>query len=186
MSRFGIIDTPLDGLKVVQRQRIGDGRGFFSRMFCAEELGAIGWTAPIAQINLARTVHAGTVRGLHYQHPPHSELKLVSCLRGEVWDVALDLRAGSPTFLRWYAHRLSAENLCAMLIPAGFAHGFQALSDDVELLYFHSRAYAPEAEAGVHPQDPRLAIDWPLAVIALSARDAGQSLLAPDFEGVRS
>ena len=185
MSRFDIIDTPLQGLKVVQRQRIGDARGFFSRMFCAEELGALGWSTPIAQINLARTNQAGTVRGLHYQRTPHAELKMVSCLRGDVWDLALDLRAGSATFLHWYAHRLSAENLCAMLIPAGFAHGFQALSDDVELLYFHSRAYAPDAEAGVHPQDPRLAIDWPLAVNALSARDAGQSLLAPDFEGVR-
>lgn len=185
MSRFAINDTPLQGLKVVQRQRIGDARGFFSRMFCADELGAVGWSAPIAQINLARTVQAGTVRGLHYQRSPHAELKLVNCLRGEVWDLALDLRAGSDTFLHWYAHRLSAENLCAMLIPAGFAHGFQALSDDVELLYFHSRAYALDAEAGVHPQDPRLAIDWPLPVIALSARDAGQPLLGPDFEGVR-
>ena len=177
MSRFEIVDTPLAGLKHVRRQKLGDSRGFLSRLFCAEELAAAGWTGPIAQINHTFTARAGTVRGMHFQRPPHAEIKLVSCLRGEVWDVAVDLRAGSPTFLRWHAERLSADNGCALLIPQGFAHGFQALSDDVELLYCHSAAYAAPSEAGLHPQDERLAIDWPLPLTELSARDAGHPRL---------
>ena len=178
MSRFEVVDTPLAGLKLVRRQRLGDSRGFLSRLFCADELAAAGWTVPIAQINHTFTARSGTVRGLHYQRPPHVEAKLVSCLRGEVWDVAVDLRTGSPTFLRWHAERLSADNGCALLIPPGFAHGFQALSDDVELLYCHSAAFAPQAEAGLHPQDERLGITWPLPISELSARDAGHARLS--------
>jgi dTDP-4-dehydrorhamnose 3,5-epimerase len=111
-------------------------------------------------------------------------MKLVSCIRGEVWDVAVDLRADSPTFLKWHAERLSAEEGTALLIPAGFAHGFQTLSDDAELLYCHSTAYAPQAEAGLHVRDARLAIAWPLPLQGLSSRDAAFAWLAPDFEGV--
>ena len=118
----------------VQRQPLQDARGLFERMFCADELAAAGWTQPIAQINHSVTRQRGSVRGLHYQRPPHAEMKLVSCLRGEVWDVAVDLRAGSPTFLQWHAEHLSPSNACALLIPPGFAHGFQALTDDAELL----------------------------------------------------
>ena len=107
---------------------MGDARGFLSRLFCAEELRAAGWTGPIAQINHTHTARKGTVRGMHFQYPPHAEMKLVSCLRGEVWDVAVDIRAGSQTFLRWHAEILSADNGRALLIPQGFAHGFQALT----------------------------------------------------------
>jgi dTDP-4-dehydrorhamnose 3,5-epimerase len=114
---------------------------------------------------------------MHWQRPPHAEAKLVSCLRGQVWDVAVDVRPGSPTFLRWHAERLSADNGQALLIPPGFAHGFQALSDDVELLYCHSAAHAPQTEAGLHPQDERLGIAWPLPITKLSARDAGHPRL---------
>jgi len=185
MSRFTITDLPLPGLKLVERQRIGDGRGFLSRLFCAEELTAAGWFKPIAQINHTCTAKRGTVRGMHFQRPPHSEMKLVSCIRGEVWDVAVDVRSGSPTFLRWHAERLSAENGRALLIPEGFAHGFQALTDDVELLYCHSAAYAAEAEVGLNPRDGRLAIAWPLAITELSARDACHPLVESGFEGVR-
>jgi dTDP-4-dehydrorhamnose 3,5-epimerase len=185
MSRFSVFDLPLPGLKLVERQRIGDGRGFLSRLFCAEELAAAGWVKPIAQINHTRTTKCGTVRGMHFQRPPHSEMKLVSCIRGEVWDVALDVRSGSPTFLHWHAERLSVDNNRALLIPEGFAHGFQALTDDVELLYCHSAAYAAEAEVGLNPQDPRLAVAWPLAITELSARDACHPLVESGFEGVR-
>ena len=185
MKRFSVQDTPLQGLKLVQRQRSADARGFLARLFCAEEMATLGWDGPIAQINHTLTLQAGTVRGLHYQVPPHAEVKLVSCLRGEVWDVALDLRGGSPTFLCWHAQRLSADNLCALHIPVGFAHGFQALSADAELLYLHSQPYQGDVEAGLHPQDPRLAIPWPLPVLALSARDAGHPWLSAGFEGVR-
>jgi dTDP-4-dehydrorhamnose 3,5-epimerase len=184
MNRFEIGDTPLAGLKSVQRQRLGDARGFLSRLFCADELRAAGWDAPIAQINHTHTARRGTVRGLHFQHPPHAEIKLVSCLRGEVLDVAVDLRAGSPTFLQWHAQRLSADNGCALLIPRGFAHGFQTLCDDVELIYCHSAAYAADAEGGLHPLDPRLALPWPLPVAELSARDQRHPPIDDSFKGV--
>jgi dTDP-4-dehydrorhamnose 3,5-epimerase len=185
MSRFELQSTPLAGLWVVQRQRLGDARGFLQRLFCADELATAGWTGPIAQINHTHTAEPGTVRGLHFQRPPHAEMKLVSCIRGAVWDVAVDLRPDSPTYLRWHAEPLSADNQRALLIPPGFAHGFQALEADVEMLYCHSQAYAPQSEAGLHPQDPRLAIAWPLPVRGLSARDASHSALDDEFEGVR-
>ncbi len=178
MSRFTITETKLSGLKVVERRCIGDSRGFFSRLFCAEELAIIGWTKPIAQINHTYTAIKGTVRGMHYQHPPHAEMKLVTCLRGEVFDVGVDLRSDSPTFLQWAGVHLSASNCKALLLPEGFAHGFQTLTDDVELLYCHSTAYNKEAEGGVCPLDPKLAIAWPMEITILSDRDRGHPLLS--------
>jgi dTDP-4-dehydrorhamnose 3,5-epimerase len=184
MSRFTVTDLPLQGLKRVERQRLGDSRGFLTRLFCAKELAQAGWVDPIAQINHTLTQKRGSVRGMHYQTPPHAEMKLVTCLRGEVWDVAVDLRAGSPTFLHWHAERLSADNANALLIPHGFAHGFQALTDNVELLYCHSAAYNADAEAGLHPEDKRLAITWPLSIEEMSARDAAHPPLPLESEGV--
>jgi dTDP-4-dehydrorhamnose 3,5-epimerase len=184
LSRFTVTDLPLAGLKLVERQRLGDARGFLSRLFCAEELGAAGWSQPIVQINHTYTAQRGTVRGLHFQRPPHAEMKLVSCIRGEVWDIAVDVRAGSKTFLHWNAERLSADNRRALLIPEGFAHGFQALTDDVNLLYCHSAAYTAAAEAGVNAKDPMLAIVWPLQITELSSRDAQQPMLNQKFAGV--
>ena len=186
MSRFNVTDLPLYGLKMVERQQLGDSRGFLSRLFCAEELAADGWHQPIAQINQTVTQKQGTVRGMHYQHPPHSEMKLVSCLQGVIWDVAVDLRAGSPTFLQWHAVELSAANHRALLIPEGFAHGFQTLVDDCELIYMHTRAHTLGAEAGLNPQDPMLAITWPLGFTELSARDAQHPMLDHLFKGVQS
>jgi dTDP-4-dehydrorhamnose 3,5-epimerase len=186
MGRFDIAHTPLAGLVTVHRQRLGDARGSLTRLFCADELRAVGWTYGVAQINHTLTANAATVRGLHFQYPPHAEAKLVSCLHGEVWDVALDLRAGSPTFLHWHAERLSAENGMALLIPPGFAHGFQALTDNVEMLYCHSHPHAPSAEGGIHPLDARLAIGWPLPVTGLSARDAAFVPVDANFAGLRA
>ena len=111
-------------------------------------------------------------------------MKLVSCIRGKVWDVAVDLRADSATFLHWHAEELSAENNRALLIPEGFAHGFQALTDDVELLYCHSAAYHAEAEAGLNPRDPELAINWPLEITELSNRDAQHPMVNQNFAGL--
>lgn len=184
MNRLTITDLPLAGLKRVARQRVGDARGSLMRLFCADELAAAGWREPIAQINHTVTAQRGTVRGLHFQMPPHAEMKLVSCLRGEVWDVAVDIRAGSATFLHWHAETLSAGNGHALLIPEGFAHGFQALSDDVELLYSHSAPYNAEAEGALNAKDPRLAIGWPLPIAALSPRDAQHLMLNGNFAGV--
>ena len=185
MSRFAVTDTPLTGLKWLERQKLGDARGFLSRLFCAEELSAAGWQGSVAQANHTFTAKRGVVRGMHFQQTPHAEAKLVTCIRGAVWDVAVDLRHGSPTFLQWHAELLSADNARALLIPQGFAHGFQTQTDDVDMLYCHSAAYAGQFEAGLNAQDERLAIAWPLAVQGLSARDAGHPLLTTYFEGVR-
>ena len=184
MSRFAVQNLPLAGLKRVTRQRLGDGRGALTRMFCAEELANAGWRKAIAQINHTYTARKGTVRGLHYQIYPHTEMKLVSCLRGEVWDLAVDMRAGSSTFLQWHAEHLTADNGCALLIPEGFAHGFQTLTDDVELLYCHSSAYASTAERGIHPQDAAMSIAWPLPITELSPRDATHPKLDVHFQGL--
>lgn len=185
MSRFTLNDTRLLGLKLIERKRLGDNRGFLSRLFCADEFAAAGWIKPIAQINHTYTAQRGTVRGMHFQSPPHAEMKIVSCIRGSVWDVAVDIRAGSPTFLQWHAEHLSADNGLALLIPEGFAHGFQALSDDVELLYCHSDVYAAHVERGLSPRDERLSITWPLHIVELSARDAGHPSIEIGYEGVR-
>lgn len=185
MNHFTVTALPLAGLKRIERQRLGDNRGFLARLFCAEELAVAGWTKPIAQINHTYTARRGTVRGMHFQHPPHAEMKLVSCIRGEVCDVAVDVRGDSPTFLHWYAERLTADNGRALLIPEGFAHGFQTLTDDVDLLYCHSASYSPTAEAGLNPQDVRLNIAWPLAITELSTRDDRHPLITTEYEGVR-
>lgn len=177
-KRFDLIATPIDGLMRIDRKRLGDDRGWFERMFCADELAPAGWSGGIAQINRTRTSHRGTLRGMHFQHAPHAEKKLVSCLAGEVFDVAVDLRAGSPTYLIWHGEILSADNARSLLIPEGFAHGFQTLSDDVEMLYFHSAAYAPQAEDGLRPDDARLGILWPLAIADISERDRNHPLLS--------
>ncbi len=184
MNRFTIIELPLAGLKLIERQRLGDSRGFLTRLFCAEALSESGWLKPIAQINHTYTSQRGTLRGMHYQQPPYAEMKLVSCLQGEVWDVAVDLRAGSPTFLHWHAEVLSADNNRAMLIPEGFAHGFQTLTDDVQLIYCHSVPYSQETEAALNAQDPQLAIKWPIKITELSTRDTKHPPVDSKFKGV--
>ena len=184
MSRFGIVDTPISGLKIVERSPRSDERGFLTRLFCSGELQSVGWDKPIAQVNQTLTRRTGAVRGLHFQSPPHAEMKLVSCIRGEVWDVAVDLRRGSPTFLQWFGANLSADNCRALLIPEGFAHGFQTLTEDCELIYFHSCAYHAESEGAVQPEDPRVAVRWPRPITEMSARDQGHPMLSAGFEGI--
>jgi dTDP-4-dehydrorhamnose 3,5-epimerase len=184
MSQFAILDTPIAGLKVIERKPVGDHRGFLVRIFCADQLKGAGWEKPIAQINQTVTKKRGTVRGMHFQNTPHAEMKMVSCLKGEIWDVAVDLRKNSPSFLQWHAEKLSAENCRALLIPEGFAHGFQALTDDCELIYLHSAVYVQEAEAGISPNDLTLGISWPLDVSEISLRDAEHPLLNNQFMGI--
>ncbi|NQV74512.1 MAG: dTDP-4-dehydrorhamnose 3,5-epimerase [Bacteroidetes bacterium] len=183
-KRFTITELPIKGAMVVKRNQIGDERGFLSRLFCAEELTQAGWNKPIMQINHTLTEHAGTVRGIHYQNPPYTEMKLVTCVRGEVWDVAVDLRQGSPTFLKWHAELLSAENGRALLIPEGFGHGFQTMTDNCELVYLHSEKYNSEAEAALRFEDPKLAIKWPLQIEVCSERDRSHPLIDINFEGI--
>jgi dTDP-4-dehydrorhamnose 3,5-epimerase len=184
MPRLTAHRTPLAGLVRVDREILGDTRGSFARLFCRDDLRDAGWTWPITQINHSSSAQRGTVRGMHYQHPPHAEAKLVTCIRGQVLDVAVDLRQGSPTFLRWYAEELSAGRGNALLLPPGFAHGFQALSDNVELIYCHSEPYAAHAEAGINPFDPSLGITWPEPPTVVSDRDRNHPFLTSQFAGV--
>ena len=185
MSRFDFHDTPLRGLKLVQRKPIEDTRGFFARFYCADEFRAAGLGKPIAQINHTLTRSKGAVRGLHCQHPPLAETKLVSCMAGTVFDVAVDLRANSPTFLHWHGEILSAENRRSLLIPEGYAHGFQTLAEDCELLYLHTTSFHPEAEGALNAADPTLAIAWPLPVSEQSERDRLHPFIDTHFSGIR-
>lgn len=183
-ERFHVAARPLEGLAVLERRPLGDDRGFFERVFCAEAFTALGVATPIAQINQSCTRSRGAVRGMHFQVPPHAETKFVSCLAGEVFDVAIDLRRGSPTFLRYHGEVLSAANHRSMLIPPGFAHGFQALSDDCLLLYLHTAPYVQQSESGLHALDPAVKIKWPLPVAELSARDQAWPQNAASFVGI--
>lgn len=184
MSRFRFNSTPLPGLQCVERHCIEDHRGFLSRLYCADEFAAAGCVLSIAQINQTLTRRSGAVRGMHYQLPPFAELKLVTCIRGSVFDVAIDVRAGSPTFLCWHGEVLSPENGRALIIPQGFAHGFQALDADCELLYLHSAPHRPEAERALNACDPRLSLDWPLPITEMSDKDRGHAMLNQDFTGI--
>ena len=183
-GRFEFIETPIHDLCLLQRKPLGDSRGYFERMFCSDELMQIGWHGPISQINHTYTARKGSIRGMHLQLAPQAETKLISCLKGEVWDVAVDLRVGSPNFLHWHAVLLSQDNQQSFLIPAGFAHGFQTMSDEVEMLYFHSKPYAPDCEMGLNPFDPRIAITWPLPVTEISDKDQTRAMLSPEFQGI--
>jgi len=177
--------TPIAGVMVVTGQAFVDHRGAFQRLYCDRELADVLNGRQIAQINHSRTTQVGAVRGMHCQLPPHGEMKLVRCLRGRVWDVAVDLRAGSPTFLRWHAVELSAESGQMFMIPEGCAHGFQVLEPESELLYLHTEHYAPQAEGGVCHDDPALGIQWPLPVADLSQRDRAHPLLTSDYSGIQ-
>lgn len=183
-SRFEISDTPLQGLKLIWRKPLGDERGYLERMFCSAELAPLLGERQVVQVNHTLTEKVGTVRGMHYQLPPHAETKFVSCILGEVFDVAVDLRQNSPTFLFWYGEVLSPERHNTMVIPEGFAHGFQTLCNGCELLYFHTAPYSPEAERGLNARDPRLDIRWPGEVSVVSERDAAHPMIDWGFDGV--
>jgi len=180
MIRPGLRPTPIPGVVELVSHQFRDHRGAFLNAFRAQEpVFAEAWgVRPIAQVNLSRTEELGAVRGLHLQAAPHSEAKLVRCLRGRVWDVAVDLRPESSSYGQWYGLELSPERGNALMIPEGCAHGFQVQEPGSELLYLHSGAWVPEAETGVRWDDPQLAIDWPLPACELSERDRSLPLLS--------
>jgi dTDP-4-dehydrorhamnose 3,5-epimerase len=178
--------TAIAGVVVVETERREDHRGAFSRLFCMEELNALMGLRQIVQINHSRTDRIGAARGLHYQRHPHAEMKCIRCMRGKVWDVAVDLRAGSPTLFQWHAEELSPDNGRMLVIPEGCAHGFQTLEAHSELLYLHTAYFKPDSEGGVSPTDPRLGIRWPLPVRDLSDRDRNHALLNADFTGLNA
>ena len=183
-DRFIHIHEPIPGLHVFDRVRMGDARGYLERIYDAGATEDVLPFACVAQVNRTVTAQAGTVRGMHFQRPPFAEVKLVHCTRGSIFDVAVDLRQGSPTYLQWHAEVLSHGNGRCMRVPEGFAHGFQTLETDCELIYVHSQLYRQDAEDGVGPLDPRLAIDWPLPVAMISDRDAHHRPVDEAFLGV--
>jgi len=184
MSQFIFHRVPIDGLQVIERQPVGDSRGFLERMFCQDSLRQFLQGKTARQINHTLTRQKGTVRGLHFQNPPYAETKIVTCLKGKVWDVAIDLRRGSPTFLEHHAVLLTEDNHCSFLIPEGFAHGFQTLTSDCEMLYFHTADYNVGFEGALNAIDPLLSIPWPEPKIKRSDRDTNHPMLADNFQGI--
>jgi dTDP-4-dehydrorhamnose 3,5-epimerase len=165
------IATPCAGLTIVELNPITDARGFFSRAWCAKEFTDAGLSNQLSQANISFNVARGTVRGLHYQIAPHAEAKLVRCIQGAIFDVAVDLRPESLTYRKWFGIELSAQNRKALYIPEGFAHGYQTLTDNAELFYQVSTAYHAASERGVRFDDPAIGIQWPLAAQCLSPKD---------------
>ncbi len=174
-------ETPVAGAYLVDLERLGDERGFFARVFCEREFAERGLASHFVQANDSLSATRGTLRGMHYQLPPKSETKLVRCVRGELFDVVLDLRKDSPTFGRSYGAALSAENRRMMYVPKGCAHGFLTLADATEALYFVDELYGPECERGVRWNDPRFAIAWPIEPVVLSAKDQSWPLFDPTY-----
>jgi dTDP-4-dehydrorhamnose 3,5-epimerase len=161
---------------LVEVDRISDDRGFFARVWCQDEFAEQGLKVDWVQANVGRSVRAGTLRGMHYQRDPHAEVKLVRCTRGAVYDVALDLRPSSPSYLEWVGATLSADDHSMLYIPEGCAHGYQTLADDSEIVYFTSARYARDAATGARYDDPAFGIEWPRAVEVISEQDAGWEL----------
>ena len=183
-TTMNLVETNIHGVRVIESAVFQDNRGAFSRLFCSRELQAVIGQRTIVQINHSKTHSVGAVRGMHYQNPPHAEMKIVRCLKGRVFDVAVDLRQGSPTFLKWTAVELTPKNRFAFVIPEGCAHGFQVLEEDSELLYLHTEFYTPGAESAVRFEDPRIGVNWPLTPTDLSARDLTHPHLKENFEGM--
>jgi len=176
--------TKIAGVTVIKSEPFTDERGFFNRIFCQKELELIRPGIVIAQINYSMTKTKGTIRGMHFQHPPNAEMKIVRCIKGSIFDVAVDLRKGSPTFLQWHCEVLSAENVKALVIPEGCAHGFQSLEDNIEMIYIHTQFYSKQSEEAIRFDEPRVNIQWPLEHTMVSEKDASYSYLADSYEGI--
>ncbi|WP_300464819.1 dTDP-4-dehydrorhamnose 3,5-epimerase [Desulfobacula sp.] len=174
----------LNGAFVIEPEPHGDQRGKFARIVCMDELKQIGHTRQIVQINQSWTHKKGTVRGMHFQYAPKKEIKLVKCIQGAVFDVLVDLRKNSSTLLQWQGEILTSQNMKMMYIPEGFAHGFQTLAEDCELMYFHTEYYSPEHEGAVRYDDPLAGITWPENITQVSERDLQHPLLKKDFKGI--
>ena len=174
---------PIEGARLIEAEPFSDDRGLFERVYCRRELSSLT-DSQIVQINHSVTRRRGAVRGMHFQFPPMAEAKMVRCVRGAVWDVLVDLRRGSKTFLQWHAVELTGVGMDTVYVPRGCAHGFQTLEDDAELLYLHTEFYSPSHEGGVRYDDPRVGIRWPLPVTDVSERDRAHCLLTGSFEGI--
>jgi dTDP-4-dehydrorhamnose 3,5-epimerase len=182
-----MIFTPLSlqGSYIIEPEVYEDERGSFYRFFCAEEFRQIAHDKPWVQLNHSYTKSKATIRGLHFQLAPHAEIKMVKCIAGKILDVIIDLRKGSSTFLQWSGVEISAENRRMIYIPEGFAHGFQTLTDDCEMIYHHSEIYSKDAEGGIKWNDPLINIKWPLRGLHISARDQQFPLITNQFQGIK-
>lgn len=176
--------TTLNGSYIIELEQFSDTRGWFARYYCKKEFRKIGQEKEWVQMNHSFTAAKGTIRGMHYQVAPYREIKMIRCIAGAVFDVIVDLRKNAPTFLQWFGAELSAQNKRMMYIPEGFAHGFQSLSDDAELLYHHSEYYTPGAEGGIKYDDPRIKIGWPLPLRVISDRDSAHPHIDNNFKGI--
>lgn len=185
MERLVKISTPIKDLFILKTVRIEDERGHLSRLFCSKEIESLGWKSPLKQVNFTRTLQKGTVRGFHFQSQPHSEYKYVRCIRGKIFDTALDLRKNSKSFLQTHSQILTDENDLGFLIPPGVAHGFQSLTNNTELLYMHSEFYVPDSDCGINPMDPQVNVEWPREITTISQKDASQPFLPLNYEGIQ-
>lgn len=182
-KKLKILSTNIKDLYILEPNSFKDERGVFSRVYCQKELESIS-NIVLNQINHSITNYKGSVRGMHFQYPPNAEEKMVKCIKGSIFDVVVDIRKNSPTFLQIYTVKLSEKNQKMIYIPRGFAHGFQTLEDDTELLYFHSSFYTPENEGALNVKDPFLNIEWPLEIRNISQRDIEHEFLNENFEGI--
>src|ERR1019366_2103191 len=173
------LETGLEGAWLIDLEPVCDDRGFFSRTFCVKEFATLGLETNFVQHSLSYSATRGTLRGMHFQAPPHGEVKIVECLKGAIWDVIIDIRPQSPSFGQWRSFELNAENRRQLYIPAGFAHGFESLSDDTEVRYLISAFYEPSSSSGIRYDDQAFVIPWPLPVTVISGKDQ----VWPDFAG---
>ena len=176
--------TPLNDSFEITLTPHSDSRGWFARFFCKDEFKKIGHEKEWVQMNHSFTADTGSLRGMHFQNPPYSEIKMVRCIAGSVYDVIIDIRKNSPTFLQFYGTELSAAEKNMLYIPEGFAHGFQTLTANCELIYFHSTYYTPNVEGGIRYDDPMINIEWPLPIKEISERDTNHPYLNENFKGI--
>lgn len=184
MGKLIIEKTPFEGVYVIGTDAFHDDRGAFARWFCDKELSELLGQQKIVNVNYSKTVNKGSIRGMHFQYSPYTETKLIRCIRGKILDVIVDVRKGSPTFLKHYSAELSEDNMKMLYVPQGFAHGFQSLEDNSEIMYLVTNYYSSESESGLNPLDPKLGIVWPLPVANMSAKDRGRPYLNEAFDGL--
>ncbi|RDU61716.1 dTDP-4-dehydrorhamnose 3,5-epimerase [Helicobacter sp. MIT 14-3879] len=183
-QKFIFKETNLSGLFIIESKPIKDSRGYFERYFCASEFKAIGLNKPISQQSHSRSIGKGVIRGMHYQNNPFCEAKLVRCIRGSVYDVVVDIRRDSPTFLQHFSVELKEGNFLYLYVPEGFAHGFQTLSNECEILYSMNETFSPNFYKSLNPLDPKLCIKWPLKISNISDKDKNAAFIDNNFEGI--
>lgn len=184
MNKFTLINEPMNGLKIIKINSFKDDRGIFSRYFCSNDFKELGLKKPIVNINHSNTVTAGTIRGLHFQYTPSTEIKIIKCIKGSIFDTVVDIRKESNTYLKSFSIELKEDDDILFYIPEGFAHGFQSLEDNTSIIYFVTSFYSAYNESGINPFDPILNINWPLPCTFISEKDKAHKLLDRLFEGI--